>query len=475
MATGVETRHPSYELKEYEWRQMRDTTDGMSAVKRSGALYLPIPAAMLEATNQQAGVPDSRGVEYNRGGAEDRELRNKAPWAHPIPAYSAYIQRARFPDIVSSTKIGLMGIATKKQPTFELPSDLAYLEDRATVCGLTLVEFYKKCVDEVLTTGRFEFLIDIVDGNPYFVPYIAESFINWKQHGNEIKLAVFETTTYGKDDDEFSQEQTLRHTVARVNSDGNYEVQDYIDGMPQQSIEPAIKGKKTDKVPLVVINATDLGTQVDTTPMLGISDIAISIYQKEADMSNSEFVTCNPMLVFIGIDADSAPSVVGSNVAFAIPDSDGDAKYAEPSANCLQHMTKRVENLFQEAAIYGSALLGGQNRAESTETTRMKQEASGASLKTIVDSVEKGIQQGIQIILDWSGSKSEFKFSANKEFTDLKLTAQEMTSLVQSWLNKGISYDSYFTNMKKAGYIPEDRTIEEEKSLIEQAAPNMSE
>jgi hypothetical protein len=476
MSKAVETRHPSYEIKEYEWRQMRDTADGASSVKRSAALYLPVPAAMFQNPSEQAGVPNSSGFEYNRGGAGDRELINRAPWNHPIAAYSAYLQRARFPDIVSSTKIGLMGVATKKQPTIDFPSELKHLEEKATTCGLTLSDFYKKCIDEVLTTGRFSFLIDIVDNKPYFVPYVAESFINWKQDGDKVKLAVFETYQYGNDDDEFSQDVKKVHFVGRINTDGDYESQKYVDGVAiEDPIVPSLTGKKFERVPLVVVNATDLGTQVDTTPMLGISDIAISIYQKEADMANSEFVTCNPMLVFIGIDAGSAPSVVGSNVAFAIPDSDGDAKYVEPAANCLQHMSVRIENLFKEATMYGAALLGGSNRAESTETTRMKQEASGASLKTIVDSVEKGIHQGLNMILDLTNSNSEYTFIANKEFTDLKLTAPEITALVQSWLNKGISYESYFSNMKKGGYIPEDRTIDEERSMIEKNPPMMSE
>lgn len=473
MASGVETRHPSYEDKEYEWRQMRDTADGMSAVKRSAALYLPIPAAMLFDSSKQVGIPDANGIQYNTN-SEDKSLKSRAPWDHPNKSYSAYLQRARFPDIVASTSLGLMGIATKKPAVVELGPSLSHLEEKATVCGLSLEELFKKCVQEILTTGRLSLLIDIVDNKPYFVVYIAESYINWKEKSDETTLAVYEEKQYGIVGDEFSQDESKKNLVLRINDDGNYESQEYMDGKPSKKVEVTLRGKRLKKIPNVTINATGVGNRIQTSPMIGISDIAISIYQKEADMANSEFVTCNPMLVFIGVDQEDAPAVVGSNVAVAFPNEDSDAKYVEPESNSLNHMKERIKDLFAEAATYGAALLGGTNKSEATETVRMRQEASGATLKTIVDSVENGITTGLDIMLEWMNKKGEeYTFEANREFSDLKLTSQEQLALMQAWMNKGISYDTYFNNLQKAGIVSEETTSDKERSKIESDGPTL--
>lgn len=473
MASTVQTRHPDYDDKEYEWRQMRDTIAGPSAIKRSGTLYLPMPSAMAVNPDTTAGTSSNRGVEIGRGNGSV-QLENKTPWAHNNKAYAAYVQRARFPDITATTKMGLLGIATKNKPFVEMPESLGHLVENATNTGMTMTELFKFLVDEVISVGRVTLLVDVDENSqPYFVVQIAESFINWKNKapGSRPSLAVFESKLYGENDesDMFSQDESEAHLACFLNEEGQYVAQNYIDGAAVGDvIEPSIQGNRLKYVPTVTINSTDCGNAVETSPLVGISDVAIAIYQKEADMANAEFVTCNPMLVFIGIDKRDAPSVVGSNVAFTIPDPEGDAKYVEPNANCLEFVKSHIDSLLAEAATYGASLLGGSNNvSESTETTRMKQEASGASLKTIVDTVEKGIRNGIQIMLDWmQQSDQEFKFNASKEFSDLKLTSAEIRELVAAWLQKGISHQTFFENMQKAGYVNEDRSFEDEVQII---------
>lgn len=486
---SVETQHPQYENRQYEWRQMRDSAGGTTNVKRSGTLYLPMPNAMLFAPkiNTPDGILTDSG-NTNTDVSTTKDLQNRAPWSHSNPAYSAYLQRARFPDIVSACARGLVGIATKQDPEIKLPSSISYLEDSCTPDGKTLVDLYEQIIDELLTTGRYELLVEPKeDGTVTFIEYTAESFINWKsaiiEGEQEATLAVFEEQVSSNQDDEFSHDTVTGQNVLRLTVDPEdetglstiYTKQFYKEGVVVDFVIPTVRGRTLDKIPLVVGNAQWLGLNVGSSPMLGISDLAISIYQKDADKSQSEYLTCNPMLVTSGVDSEDVPNIIGSAVSWNLPNSEAKAYYVEPESNCLQHINETIKNSFEEASFYGASLLGPSKKAaESAETTSLKQAAQGATLKQTANQAGQMILKALQIAAEWTGSvDTGVEFDPNLEFAETKLSPQEQTALLQSWMNRAISDETYFENLKKAGIQPVDRTFEEEKTLIENKAPDI--
>ena len=48
------------------------------------------------------------------------------------------------------------------------------------------------------------------------------------------------------------------------------------------------------------------------------------------------------------------------------------------------------------------------------------------------------------------------------------------TALVATWLQFGMSFDSLFTKLQQGEWLPPDRTIEEEKELIEEGKSVMT-
>lgn len=477
---GVENRHPQYDNNEYQWRQMRDTIAGSSAVKRSGSLYLPIPAAMIDANAKRASISQTSGT---TNGALDKDLFARAPWNHNNKFYSDYLQRARFPDITSLSLRALLGIATKKKPVIELPSTLKYLENNATPEGWTLEQLYVFLVAELLSVGRAELLVDVRgDGNITFVPYVAESFTNWKEgvlDGEKINmLSVLNETDDVEDEFDHTTEQSNNYLVLRLEKDENdkiaYSCQKYKDGAPIEDgkIFPNYSGRKLDRIPLVVGNATNTSMNVSMSPLIGISDVAVSIYQKDADMSQSEYLSCNPWLVFIGIDADDAPKSVGSQLAYVIENADGDAKYVEPTASSLNHMQNRIEKLFEEGLKYGVALLSNGSAKESTETYRMRQESQGATLRGIVKNAQEMIIDSIDFAIKWTGpSSKEYRFEPNMEFSEHRLQPNELKELLNALIENTISYETFFENLQSGGIISEDKDYQDELDQIANNPP----
>lgn len=488
----VEDLHPQYENKQYEWRQVSDSVSGTTDIKRSGTLYLPMPNSFLNSEKilSPEGISSDHGETNLRSGTnnnfKNRSLNSIAPWNHPNPAYSAYLQRARFPNITAECKKGLVGIATKKDPKIELPPVVSYLEENCTPDGLSLVDLYEKVVGELIESGRYEILVDpTVENKTTFITYTASSFVNWKAtmiDGEQVNiLSVFKECVPENKDDDFSHSTIDAYNVLSIgvidDSEGLvYLKKEFIDGVLESTVVPVLMGVSLNKIPLVVANSNGLGFEVSTSPLLGISDIAISIYQKDADMSQAEFLTCNPMLVTSGVEA--VPNIVGSGVNWNLPPSEAKAYYVEPESNCLNHMESRIQSLFNEALIYGANLIGPSKKAaESFETTKIKQSAQGATLKVICNSAGEMIRKSLQLSAQWHGADQQtidsIVFEPNIDFSEAKLSSEELKVLLQTWLNRGISQETLFFNYKESGLIPKNIDFEDELAKIDTETPSL--
>jgi hypothetical protein len=257
--------------------------------------------------------------------------------------------------------------------------------------------------------------------------------------------------------------------------DGLYTSQLFIDGKERDLILPNIQGRTLDFIPKVVIGSTNLDLIPDIIPLEGIADIAVHIYMKSADIGQSEYMTANPTLVYSGIDEDDAPNTIGPTGAIVLSSPEAKAYYVETSGNGIAAQQASVQAFFEQAKEEGGALLGGtKKQAEAAETTRLRQEASGASLQTVTETAGRGIEQILKSAAIWLGEDpAKVSFKPNTEFSEHSLTAPEQTALLNSWTNNAISYETYYSNLQRAGITPEDRTAAEEQTLIDTEMPTL--
>ncbi|MFC3630438.1 hypothetical protein ACFOM8_13380 [Paracoccus angustae] len=149
---AIDSKHPQFTReRQDEWRLMRDSMDGESAIKARGEVHLPMPDA------------------YRRMDDCGRL------------AYAAYRDRAGFPELVAPAVSGMIGVAHAKEIGIEIPDALAYLWESADGQGMPLEELHRQITRELLVTGRYGLLADAPagGGEPYLAGYIAESIINW--------------------------------------------------------------------------------------------------------------------------------------------------------------------------------------------------------------------------------------------------------------------------------------------------------
>ena len=319
-------------------------------------------------------------------------------------------------------------------------------------------------------------LVDIKEDKITFNINAAESLINWREDkdGNLI-LAVFEEEV--EDDDIFvTSSSKVNYRVLSI-EDGVYTVTVYDVGgaVVEEPSTPTYFNKTLNKIPLIIIGSTNLTPDPDIMPLSSISSVALQLYMKSADLSQAEFLTCNPTLIFTGVSEEDVPKVVGSVVGIALPDPEMKAAYTQTDTAGLDHVMNRMDKLFDQAAAYGSNLLGAGRTTggvESGEALRLKQTANSATLQSVVSTSSDGIQKCLDIVAEWSGKDKEtFEFTAIKELVDLMLNAQEITALVNAWMAGALSHESLVDTLRRTGLFIDNRTTEEELKAIIQSMP----
>lgn len=478
-------RHPEYQRKIFSMRQVRDCVAGSDAVKRAAELYLPMPSGMVGFVSQPTAVMKT-GQQNPLTNQRPISITN-APWYHSNAAYSAYLHRAKFPDITANTLRGLVGVAKRKDPVVELPPTIKYLEEVPTQSGDSIYALFAKVVSEIFQVGRFCLVLDVRKDNSMFIAqYPSESYVNWDYEvidGHKVQTyAEFEMDTV--DSNGSIIQKSLCYSLEAPNEadidihklPGDKRIcvaYHYTDGKLDEDGRKVIlfQGKTIDKLPLQNFGAEENTACIDCLPMIGISDCALDIYRHSADLHQSHFMNCNPTLVFIGVDADDAPKMMGSTVAICLSSKDADAKYVIPENGALDHVSNYMGETFQEAVGYGANLLGPNKRAaESAEALALRQSAAGATLITIVGNAGSGLEAILQMASDLMAGGGEVEFTPNTKFAEMTMSAQDVTALVSSWMSGGISHLTLLENLAEAGKLG-DRTPEEELEQIENEGP----
>lgn len=447
-----------YQKSTYQTKQMRDTVAGSIAVKNEGELYLPMPGAWN--VIKEAGTIPSEAT---------KNAPNYLPWTHKNPAYRAYIQRARFPDITANALRMCVGIATLKDPELNIPSNMDYLEKTATNSFDSIYELYVYVLSEILTVGKTALVVDFDVSRQqfYITTYSRENFANYKEGFDGVNKIIFSSSFYEDED------TVIEYTY---NDSGKVCARRYKDGNQIEEIELKYRGVDYASVPVFYSGASDNTPKPNTPPLLGISDIAISLYQTDADLRQAQFMTCNPTLFVFGVDNADTPTTIGSQVIVGIRNPNGRAEYPRTDTSALEHIRNNKSDMMQEAAGYGAALVSSPSK-EAAEALSIRQANRGASLVNSASMAGKAINDALAFIANLMGVKQdEAFFDPNVEFAETVMTSQDLTALVSAWMSGAITHDILLDNLRDAGWIDSDGDSNDEiKDKVEKEKPTIDE
>jgi hypothetical protein len=445
---SVSMLHPKYSNFSKSWSRIRDCLAGEDKIKAETEKYLPRPAGM--------------SGEY-------------------ASAYDDYLERAHFPLVTAYALSGALGLVVTKLPEFKVPKGLEYLLKTATKDNKTMTEFFLDVVIEIFQTGRVPILVDFLSEKKEFrfVQYSAEEFINWKLGSKTLdddhNLILGVIKEHVEDDmDPFSHDTNEAYRVLYINDEGEYTSQLFLDSFnsttkeyvrgAQEPVVPTVYGSTLDKIPMTMAGSIDNSFSLQPIPLISVANCSIQIYRKEADLANSEFLSCNPTLVIVGAsNDDDLPNVVGSSVMMVLPNEQARVFYTETDTAALTHVKDHIKDLYEEAIRHGVAILDARKGVEAAEALRIRQTTQSATIFSIYMSAVNAIKRGLEYMCEWSGLNPnevivDTPHSLNTGFPDagvlksillgIQDSAIPLQSLYRylidaSLLEQSVSYDDY--------------------------------
>lgn len=465
----VSTEHTDYTKYKKDWVKVRDSIAGESVIKSKDETYLPRPAGM--------------SGEY-------------------ASAYEGYKDRAHFPLICAYALQGTLGVILNTQPEFKVPKKLEYILKRATNDGLSLNQLFLNMVSDVLQTGRVPIVVEIdqVKNQFRFVKYNAEDFINWKTKINtkeatkELSLAVFKEPIDNASD-EFDHDTKDGFIVLSI-LDNECIVRKYVEDKRNYETVKELKyfGKPISTIPVFVAGSITNSIDIQPIPLLAVANASVQIYRKEADLSNAEYLSCNPTLVATGIvSEDEIPNVVGSSVLITISDPTARVFYTKTDVAALTHVAKHIDSLYEEAIRHGVSLLESRKGVEAADALRIRQSVQSATIYSIYLSVLGAITEGLKLMCRWA-DLDENEVEVDKPSTLTQDTADPslIKELINGYLAKvtplrviyrykhatgliesNISYEDYIKLLKE--YEPEAKTENKTEGGTISKTPNNNE
>jgi len=431
---GIESKHPLYIETENKWTRVRDSFLGSDKIKSQGEVYLP------------------------KLSSQDKEQ------------YASYVMRAMYVNAIKNTVQGLVGAVMRIDPVINAPDRILELADDITGTGVSLNDFISNMLSEQLLMGRQGILIDRTEDRAYLSGYTTEQITNWMDDTVVLK----ETYVAHDLNDYYSMNYEVQYRELMIDEDGKYLVRIWRETTGWDvwnEIYPTKVGQSLDTIPFVAISGNELNLNPTQPPLLSLVDINLSLYITSADLEHGRHFTALPTAVVTGID-DTNELRIGSGSAWILPDASSKFGYLEYTGQGLQALDKAVEEKRSLMASLGASLLQTQKTGvESADTLRLRQNSEASVLVGAVLSVQEGIAKALSIMAEWEGVSGDIEVSLNTDFSDSKISADDLTALMGAWQSGAISHETFLHNMKKGEVIPDDVSVEDEKDRIDMQNP----
>lgn len=479
---AVDNKHPNYTTRVTDWEQMGECYAGERIIKQKRTKYLPPTTGMILDGIEKAGP---------EGGKD---------------AYDAYLARAVFPDFVKQGIEAMVGIMHREAARVEVPEVMKPLLENISGTGESIQMFLRRMNEWQLLFGRCGILVDVPTGVtidkavPYLSLYAAPRIINWDDGPRIQGRQRLEFVILDESDDErttsFEWEYKNRYRVCEMSaaipanqdfdqtqdrSGGVYRTakveQNDADLTNAQWTNPSIGGRTLDAIPFIFVNTKDLASSPDDPPLLGLSNLCLSIYRGEADFRQNLHMQGQDTLVVIGAESDPAngkKTRIGAGAKIELP-RQSDAKFIGVGADGLQAQKDAIDADKAMAAELTSRLFDSTGTSyQSGEALRIRVSAKTATLRTIALTGAEALRQALVLMARWMGvAESEIEkivVEPNTDFADTSAASRTALELQQAkTMGFPISQKSLHRFAAQQGLTV--LTFEEEQAEIEKEPP----
>lgn len=453
---SIVTANPAYNDALKQWELVEDTTQGQAAVKSKGVKYLPMP------------------------NPTDDSEENKS-------RYQQYLDRAVFYNTCFRTLSGMVGVAFRKLPKVEIPTDIEYLVDNVDGAGLSLNQQAQNTLSEVIKKGRKGLFVDYpsMQGDTSradvergiratIKSYNAEQILDWNEEitetGKRLNYVKFVENRETVDIQTGYRSCELVYIMLRL-VDGIYSIQEYNDTsspLTEEITPRKANGQTFDYIPFIFCGSENNTPDIDQALLYDLSVINIGHYRNSADNEEASYITGQPTLaVTSSLDADTWKEqnpngvLIGSRRGHFLGES-GDLKMVQADPNNLpKELMKDKEN---QMVSLGAQLVSP-SQQETAFTTGVNLATNTSALALAVGNVSDAYQKCLNWVMDYMGTTGEVTYKLNTDFFPVTMDAPTITAWVAG-IQGGVLPKSAFYEMMRDANITglTDDEIESETS-----------
>lgn len=448
---GYNATHPQFDAAQDALRIVADFYAGSAAVKDRNETYLP----------------PMRSVAM---------LREDDPRAYE-DAYAAYRDRAEVPAYVADAVDKSVGIMHAGPPAITLPAALERMLDDATGDGTGLAGLMRNINAEQLLSGRVGLALDAGPDGPVIRMYYGASVRNWQADGDTFSWVLLGEQTDTVEDYVHKLRDSFR--LMALNEDGAFftETQDARGAVIEPAVEPAIRGRKLDRVPFVTINVSDIAADMDKPPLLPLAEKCASIYRLDADHKHNLHMQSAATLVVSGLiderdnEGNAKPLRVGAS-GLIRTEIGGDGKFAQPGAEGLSAQQAALDAMHRQARDLGADMLGSAGAGESGDALTVRLSSRTASLRQVAFAGAAGLEKILRMAAQWVGANpNEVVITPYTDDTMAGATGEDLLKIASA-ANAGfpISLEAQHWYAKRRGFTPFEYD-EEMDRLANQGVP----
>lgn len=380
--------------------------------------------------------------------------------------YEAYVSRACYYNVTKRTTDALIGSMLRKPYT----STFDYIHVGG---GQTFDTMLSYVLRDIFLTSRVGILVDYSEEyqSACLVPYNNNSITNW---GDDF--VILEESYYVTDPkDKYKKaircqyrELTLIDGVYTVNiwrqEGGQASKKWYI----AEQMQPTVRGLPLDFIPFVFINDRDTTDECRKPVMYNMAQLNVSHFRTTADIEQCAHFLALPQPYLSGDFADDVTQAsLGGSQLWRL-EAGSTVGYLEFSGKGIESLSRIQEKKETQMASIGSRMFAKAG-VESAEALRIRSEGENATLVSMVNALEQGIQIALQYYAVWMGMDPDsVEFYMNRDFTNVASTPEEINTLLNLLTSGQISQETFLQRLYE-GEIVDDVAQEMERLAATQA------
>lgn len=414
-----------------------------------------------------------------------------------------YAENAIFYEIAGHTLRGLVGTAVRRDPVFEPPGRLQYVESNIDGAGNGIDQQVREALSEVIKKGRAGLWVTYPETGGEISQADQERFratahlidagqiINWRTgtDGSRVRL---ELVVFAADEetiavDGFSIETQEVRRVLMLTPDESgatvYQTQKYVKVKSESGEEEWIAeerviptngdGQPFTEIPFTFIGARNNDASVDDPPLLGLVNINVGHYRNSADYEDSVWYSGQSQPYMTGIDDQTLEMIknegirVGSRFLMPVPAGETFG-FATPDANPLvrQAMTDKVEMMIG----LGARFVTDSRQSKTATEARQDDEAATSPLSTIVQNVADAYTRALRWLAAFMAEPQAPEYIMDSDFTDLGSSSEMLAKWVKSYLDGAVPQSEYIGWMQRQGYFDASKSVEQLSDELADAA-----